>query len=76
MTEQKQFLEFLDGLRSYIKLQAHGKFNGKYLAENWDELSEQEQDELISDAFARNAYAIATIANRAIRNKEERCKQH
>ena len=68
-TEHRKFLEFIDGLRDYIKHQSHGKFNGKYLADNWNMLSEQEQDKLISEAFVRNVLLVTTVAHRAIHSE-------
>lgn len=68
-TEHRKFNEFIDGLRSYIKHESHGQFRGKLLAENWDELSEEEQDKLISEAFVINALFLTTIAHEAIHGK-------
>lgn len=65
-TEHREFLEFIDGLRTYIKYESHGQFRGKYLAANWDELSEKEQDKFISEAFILNALFLTTIAHEAI----------
>ena len=69
-TEHREFLEFIDGLRNYIKHEAHGKFRGKMLAENWNELSEKEQDKLISEAFVTHALFLTTIAHEAIHGKD------
>lgn len=68
-TEHHKVLEFIDGLRDYIKHESHGQFRGKYLAKNWDELSEREQDKLISEAFVINALFLTTIAHEAIHGK-------
>lgn len=65
-TEHRKFNEFVDGLRNYIKHESHGQFRGKYLAANWNELSEKEQDKLISEAFVLNALFLTTIAHEVI----------
>lgn len=69
-TEHRKVKEFIDGLRHYIKHESHGQFRGKCLAENWDELSEKEQDNLISEAFVINALFLTTIAHDAIHGVE------
>lgn len=68
--EHALVLQFIDGLREYIKHESRGKFNGKYLAPNWGELSEKEQDHLISDAFVRDVFLVTSAAHKAIHEKE------
>lgn len=70
--EKRQFHEWLAGLRRYIKEVSQGKFAGNMLAPNWSELPEQQQDQLISEAFVLHAVWLTQEAHDAIHGKKER----
>lgn len=67
--EHALFLDFVDGLRQFIKESADGKFQGTPLAANWSALSEREKDTLISECFVRNVHFLTTAAHVAIHGK-------
>lgn len=69
--EKRQFKAYFDGLRRYIKEVSKGKFAGNMLAPNWSELPEQQQDQLISEAFVLHAVWLTQEAHDAIHGREK-----
>lgn len=65
-TEHALFNKYLDGLRQYIKTESKGKLFGVQLHDQWETLTEAQQDNIISDAFIVSAERIAHYAHDAI----------
>ena len=69
--EHALFNKYLDGLRQHIKTESKGKLFGVQLHDQWETLSEAQQDSIINAAFTVSAERIAHYAHDVIHGTEK-----